>query len=279
MSSNRSLVFSGLIAAIIAIALVSGAIYVGVLNTTTTTVPLTPQGNGAGGVSTTSSTQIVSSLSPTASPSSQSSGQSGSLAVLMTDPPTVPSGVSAVYISYANLGVHVAGAGNQTGWHVFKSTGQIDLLSVVNYTETVAETDLSAGNFNALAFNVTAVTVTYQSQNYTADLASKNHGLFLPISGGVTVSGGKTAAAVIDFTPTVLLVGNQSSPEFTFVPSARAYTVPSQSVSTLHLNVGDKDDIHAASWWIQILRGSKFEVTQVTLSSTLVSIGIKNSGN
>jgi hypothetical protein len=162
---------------------------------------------------------------------------------------------------------------------VFKSTGQIDLMSVVNYTETVAETNLSAGDFNALAFNVTAATITYRSQNYTADLASKNHVLFLPIAGGVNITDGKAAAAVIDFTPTVLLVGNESIPQFTFVPTARAYTIPSQSVSTLHLGVGDKDDIHAASWWIQILRGSKFEVTQVSLTSSKISIGIKNSGN
>jgi hypothetical protein len=135
------------------------------------------------------------------------------------------------------------------------------------------------GNFNALSFNVTVATVTYQSQNYTADLASKNHVFFLPISGGVTVSSEKTSAAVIDFTPMVLLVGNQSDPEFAFVPSAKAYTVPAQSVSTLHLAVGGKDDIHAASWWIQILRGSKFEVTQITLTSSRFSISINNQGN
>src|SRR5579864_7126722 len=98
MSSNRSLVFSGLVAAIIAIALVSGAVYVGVLNTTTT-APIVQVSQGNGGnetVSGTSSTGIVSSVPQSSSSTTiQGSGQSGGLAVLMTDPPTVPDGVSA----------------------------------------------------------------------------------------------------------------------------------------------------------------------------------------
>jgi len=197
----------------------------------------------------------------------------------MTDPPTIPSGVSAVYIAYADLGVHIAGQGNQTGWRVFKTIGQIDLLSVINYTQTVALANITAGNFNAIAFNVTSVIVTYQSQNFTADLTSKTHAVFLPIDGGVTVLSGKTSAALIDFTATVLLLGNQTNPQFAFIPAAKAYSVPSQSVSTLHLTVGDKDDIHAATWWIQILHGSKFQITKLTLTPSKISIGITNSGN
>jgi hypothetical protein len=177
------------------------------------------------------------------------------------------------------LGVHVAGLGNQTGWHVFKTVGQIDLLSVINYTQTVALANISAGKFNAIAFNVTSVIVTYQSQNFTADLTSKTNLVFLPIDGGVTVLSGKTSAALIDFTPTVLLLGNQTDPQFAFVPGARAYSVPSQSVSTLHLVVGDKDNIEGATWWIQILHGSKFKITQIVLTPSKISIGITNSGN
>ncbi len=281
MSSNRSLVVSGLVAAIIAIALVSGAVFVGVLNTTTA-VPLSPQGNGgteSTSAGTKSEVNVSSNQQTTPSAPNQPRAQSGGLALLMTDPPTVPSGVSAVYLSYADLGVHVAGLGNQTGWRVLNTAGRIDLLSVVNYTQTVALANTSAGDYNAIAFNVTSAVVTFQSQNFTADFTSKTHLIFLPIDGGLTVVSGKTAAALIDFTPTVLLVGNQSNPQFAFVPAAKAYKVPTQSVGTLHLTVGDKDDIHAATWWIQILHGSKFQITQLTLTPSKLSIRIVNSGN
>ena len=281
MSSNRSLVVSGLVAAIIAIALVSGALFVGVLNTTSTTIPGASQSNGSteSNLTIPSTSTVFSTQETTSSSSNQPPAESGDIALLMTDPPTIPSGVSAVYIAYADLGVHIAGQGNQTGWRVFKTIGQIDLLSVINYTQTVALANITAGNFNAIAFNVTSVIVTYQSQNFTADLTSKTHAVFLPIDGGVTVLSGKTSAALIDFTATVLLLGNQTNPQFAFIPAAKAYSVPSQSVSTLHLTVGDKDDIHAATWWIQILHGSKFQITKLTLTPSKISIGITNSGN
>ena len=282
MSSNRSLVVSGLVAAIVAIALVSGAIFVGVLNTTSIINQTSSQGNGStesNPAFTTETHGISPTQTTTAAASNQPPAQSGDLALLMTDPPTVPFGVSAVIISYADLGVHVAGVGNQTGWRVFKTMGEIDLLSVVNYTQTIALANTTAGNFNAIAFNVTSVTVTYQSQNYTADLTSRTHAVFLPIDGGIAVLSGKTSAALIDFTPTVLLLGNQSNPQFAFVPAAKAYPVPAQSVNTLHLAVGEKDDIHAATWWIQILHGSKFQITSLALTPSRFSIGIANSGN
>ena len=40
----------------------------------------------------------------------------GDFGVFMTDPPTVPDGTTAVYINYSDVQVHVSGAGNATGW-------------------------------------------------------------------------------------------------------------------------------------------------------------------
>ncbi|MDA4111046.1 MAG: DUF4382 domain-containing protein [Thaumarchaeota archaeon] len=280
MSSNRSLVFSGLMAAIIAIALVSGAIYVGVLNTTSTTFA-TPigQSNSSSQNAVTNSPITETSLTKQIVTSILPSSPSGALAVLMTDPPTVPNGVNHVFITYANLGVHVTGASNVSGWHVVDSVGQIDLMSVINSTETIAQANITSGNFNAIAFNVTSAIVTFQNQNFTAELVYMNHVLFVPISGGVTVSEGKTSVAVIDIAPTVLLLGNLTNPEFAFIPAARAYTVPAQSISSLHLKIGDRDDIKSASWWIQILRGTKFQIDSIVLTPSKLSVKVTNTGN
>lgn len=287
MSSNRSLVVSAVSAAIIAIVLVTGVVAIGVLNTTRTTqvvTPLvttdnyTPQGNSSP-QTTTSSIQSVSTSSSTTSPPAQATGSSGNVAVLITDPPTVPTGVTSVYITFQNLGIHVSGAGNDTGWHLLNVQGQIDLMSVINSTQTVAAANITSGDFNALEFNVTSATVTFQGSNYTADLVYQRHTLYVPIIGGINVTGGQPAAAVIDVSPTVLLLGNVTSPTFAFIPSATAYTIPAQSVSLLHLQVGNRDNIQNASWWVSIEKLSKFEITNVSLTPSSLSFSVVNAGN
>ena len=134
----------------------------------------------------------------------------------MTDPPTVPDGVTSVFIDYSNLAIHVSSAGNNTGWHVLGVGGQVDLMSVINSTQTIAKANISSGDFNALAFNVTSAIVTFNGVNYSADLVYQDHVLFVPIVGGINIIDGQASAAVIDLTPTVLLLGNVSESHLRF---------------------------------------------------------------
>jgi len=279
-------VLSAVSAAIIAIVLLSGIVALGVLNTTRstqiTTMPFVAssitQSNSSTRVGQISaSTQSISSgQAPNNSPPSQNADD---LAVLMTDPPTVPEGVTAVYITYANLAIHVSDAGNNTGWHVLDLQGQIDLMSIINSTQTIVDANVTSGNFNALAFNVTSAIVTFNGLNYTADLVYQQHELYVPIVGGINVTQGLTSAAVIDVSPTVLLLGNTTNPTFAFIPAAVAYTIPAQSVSTLHLQTGERDSIQNASWWANILKNSRFEITGVTLTPTSLSFNVSNTGD
>ncbi len=279
MSSSRNLVLSAVSAAIIAIVLVSGVVAIGVLNTTHSTSITPPFSGVTTATSQSSSSPQIGPSTTSSSPPVSQSGPTGALAVLMTDPPTVPQGVTNAYITYADLAIHVSKAGNNTGWHVLNLQGEIDLMSVINSTQTVANANVSSGNFNALAFNVTSAVVTFQGRNYTADLVYQEHTLIVPIVGGINVIQGQTSAAVIDVSPTVLLLGNVTDPTFAFIPTATAYTVPAQSVGTLHLKVGNKDNIQNASWWVSIRTESKFEITGVSLTPKSLSFNITNTGN
>lgn len=277
---------SAVLATIIAVVLVSGVVAIGVLNTTRTgtvtpfpTSSFTSSANGNSSPQVTVQSTVSQSTGVETSQSSAGSAPSGALAVLMTDPPTVPQGVTNVFITYTDLGIHVSGDGNNSGWHVLNVGGQIDLMSIINSTETIADANITSGVFNALAFNVTSAIVTFQGQNYTADLVYQEHMLYVPIVGGITISAGQTTAAVIDVSPTVLLLGNTTNPTFAFLPSAMAYTVPASSVSTLHLKVGNRDSIQNAPWWLNIERGSKFKITGVTLTPNGLSFNVTNTGN
>lgn len=248
MNSSQKVLISGTIAAVIAIALIGSIIGLGIV------------GSNKG------------------AQNSTATSQSGTLAVLLTDPPTVPSGVSAVYITYSDFAIHVSGAGNDSGWHLVNTQGQINLMSVINATQTVALTNVQSGTFNMLAFNITSAIVTYNGQNYTANLVYQEHKLVVPIAGGITITSGHTSAAVIDLTPTVLLLGNTTNPSFAFIPAARGYTIPAQSTPSMHLRVGERDDIHDASWWTAIERGH-FEITSASLTPSSLSITVTNGGN
>lgn len=252
MSSKSSVFMSGAVAAIIAIILISGVLATGILNTKSTTNTVT-------------------------SSAIQSSG-SGTLAVLLTDPPTVPNGTTAVYVTYNGFAVHVAGAANNSGWHVLNAQGQIDLMSIINVTRTIASANIQSGSFDELAFNITSATVTFLGQNYSAYLVYQDHTLVVPIVGGITVINGQTSAAVIDLTPTILLLGDPSSPAFAFIPAARGYTIPAQSIPQTQLqHVGQNESVSNQTWYQN--NQPRFEITDVTLTPTSLSITVANTGN
>src|ERR1700691_686599 len=147
MNGKSRAILSGVLAVIIAVALVGAYVFTQSVQT--------------------GSTSAVSSTTQSTQPPN---GKTGTLAVLMTDPPTIPVGVTAVYMNYSNVQVHVSKAGNQTGWTDLQTSGDINLLSIVNSTQTIAAANISSGIFNALQFNITNVVITFQGQNYTADL-------------------------------------------------------------------------------------------------------------
>ncbi len=251
MTNKRYVVTSAAVAAIAAIALISAAI-------------LSPGMLALGSTST------------------AQSGPSGTLAVLLTDPPTVPNGVTAVYATYSDVQVHVNGAGNLSGWYDLHSSGQINLMSVVNVGQTIASTSVPAGTYDALRFNITAAIVTYASQNYTAHVAISNatgSQLTVLIVGGIQVTSGQNSAAIIDMTPTVILAGNSTNPQFVFVNAARAYTIPADSISRAWILKEHQVNLTTQSWWGKIMDSAHYQLTTASLSPNSLSITVDNTGN
>jgi hypothetical protein len=242
---------SGAVAAIIAIVLIGGVLATGILSSKTTT-------------------QV--------SPVTTSVSGSGTLAVLLTDPPTVPNGTTAVYVTYSGLAVHISGAGNNSGWHVLNAQGSINLMSIINVSRTIASANIQSGRFDALAFNITSATVTFMRVNYSAYLVYEDHTLVVPVVGGITITNGQTSAAVIDLTPTILLLGDPASPAFAFIPAARGYTIPAQSIPQTKLqHVGENESVSNQTWYQN--NQPKFEITGAALTPISLSITVANTGN
>ncbi len=249
MSSVRNVALSGVIAAVVAIGFIVAVLYVPQLGFGTTEI-----------------------------------GQ-GTMAVLLTDPPTVPENVSAVYIQYSRVQAHVASAGNQTGWHDLSGSGEINLMAVVNVSQTIANSNLPTGKFNGLRFNVTGVLITYrpnanvEKSNYTATIIHGHNTLYVWIPEGINVTSAHMVAAMIDLTPTIVLTGSTSAPTFVFIPSARAYVIPTSSIPAESHSIGAKSDLSENSWWSSIEAGTRFAITGVSLSPESLNITVTNEGS
>ncbi len=234
---------------------------------------------------------ILGNKTNTSSSGSSTSGTSGSgsFAVLMTDPPTVPNGVTDLFMTYNKVGVHIAGDSNDSGWQILTESGTIDLMQSINVSQTIASANLQNGEkLNALGFNITSVIVTYNNGtttgNYTADLVYGQSRLFVPIPGGIIINTSEDQAVMIDMTPKVLLLGSPSDPTFAFLPSAVGYVIPNAEVSAQsHLFIGERirfqNSPQWGQWWRSILDNTSFAVQNVVLAPNGLSITVKNTGS
>ena len=152
----------------------------------------------------------------------------GTLQISMQDPPNVPPEVTAVYINYSSIQVHVANAGNQSGWYSVTSSGKANLTSLIANSKLLGSAKLPSGTYNIVRFNVTSALVTVGGKNYTATVPSGK--VQAVLSRGVDVKSGQTSTLLIDISPKV--TGNTNS-GYMLVPSANAQpTNPSNSATS-----------------------------------------------
>jgi uncharacterized protein DUF4382 len=244
MGTKRSALFYGGAALAIAAALLGASIFVGM--------------------------PVLSDLVRTVQP-----GTPGTLSVMLTDPPHVPVGVSAVFVTYSNLGIHVSEAGNWSGWTKVSSGGTIDLLSTVNISETIAAARVPSGDYNALRLNVTSSEVTYLGKNYTAFVV--NSRLTIPIVGGIEVSNSRPSATIIDISPLVVNIGSSSSPEFVIRTAAVAFPVPSSQVTEEMEHEGFVFGLSGREWWQQDSQNlASLTITSASLSPSAFHVSVKD---
>jgi hypothetical protein len=208
------------------------------------------------GVITTTSTEVVS--------------------ILLTDPPSVPNGVSAVYLTYSDFALHASGP--DAGWVPVAGQGTIETLGLVNLSETISSAKVPALNYNVISFNISSAVVTFQGKNYTATVNGGS--LTVPVVGGLSVGPSHSAAAVIDIQITVLNTGNSSAPEFVVASGARAVQVPSGEVTDNMEHIGFRYGLSNHSWFQSFNEdhSDTLAVTGVKLTSSSLTFTLNNPG-
>jgi Domain of unknown function (DUF4382) len=134
----------------------------------------------------------------------------GTLTLTITDPAEAPPGnsqqydpsITHIYVTVSGFQVHIAGQGDASGWNSIPiSTQTIDMINVLNVSKELGTMKFSAGKYDILRFNVTAVTVNFvsiASASYTVPSGS----LKVPVTNGgfqITATSSVTVLLTLSF--------------------------------------------------------------------------------
>lgn len=174
---------------------------------------VTSSGTGAGGQSSATSTQ----------PYNAASSAGSTLLFSITDPPSVPSGTSALLVSYSSLQASVDYANGTSGWVSGSGSGSLDLMQLVNLTQVIGSATVPANSIvTAIRMRIASSNITINGTTYNVTIPSGS-GL---LTANVTESSlNGTSSALIDFTPSVVTIFTANSSVFVLVPSVKAVLV------------------------------------------------------
>ena len=271
MSTRNRVFFSGLMAVVLAAVIIGASSYVGYLPIATQT-PTGGGGNNQG----TGNNQTGGQGGTT---QTAAQGTVGTLSILVTDPPQVPEGVTAVYITYDELAVHPVASDLRQGWIELNVSGTIESMGLINVSQTIAAAQVPAGSYDLVRFNVSSVAVTYNNLTYSAALSSNT--FVAAFVGGLQVNNSQVSAALVDVEPTVLNAGSASNPQFVFRLSLNALALVRNNINLELTQIGFRMDLGNMSWYVGFRANATRSLTidSAALANDSLSVTVTNSGN
>jgi Domain of unknown function (DUF4382) len=105
--------------------------------------------------------------------------------------------ISAIYVTFVSVELHVANAGNSSGWHTIVQNSTVNLIQVLNVSKVIGSAHVPQGKYTELRFNASQAIVTINGVNVTYNIPS---GSFkVPITGGgFQIVGGQTVNVQLD---------------------------------------------------------------------------------
>jgi len=204
-------------------------------------------------------------------------GSQTSLSLLLTDPPVVPQGVTALYITYNGLAIHVSGFPGDSGWVPLNAQGTIETLRLVNLSQTISTSNVPSGRYDLVLFTISSAEVQFQGATYGVTVG--NRSLVVPFVGGLDLNSSAPAGAIVDILPTVLNAGTSADPQFVVVAGARARQVPSNDVSPEVRNVGYEVSLSPKPWFKGFVANSTaFGIASASLSPNSLTVKFTNGG-
>ncbi|MEM3883341.1 MAG: DUF4382 domain-containing protein [Methanothrix sp.] len=209
---------------------------------------------------------------------SPSVSSNGTVALMLTDPAQVPSGTTALNVTFSGARLHETGATNSSGFVNINASGTIDLLSLLNVSQTLGIASLNkTKSYDSIILNVSSSTITINGTTYNVTLPSNK--LDVHVSNVNATSG----AVLVDLSPTIVQIISTNQTMFVMVPSVKAVIVGSSNVNSTVVKVGARARLNANIHSKLSLATPKIAITSASLSEeanhTDFSVTVKNSGN
>ncbi len=148
----------------------------------------------------TPTTQPLTQFSPYTFPPTEIPSPEFNFALTITDPPILPEGVSAVYLSYEDIHIHSL---SMSSWISLQQSDTLNLLGLIEVAQLIALSTIPEGKYDLIRFlNVSAI-VTYENVNYTAKMPSDQ--LLVNISPPLEVSGNTIKSILLQLIPRVII--------------------------------------------------------------------------
>lgn len=145
--------------------------------------------------------------------------------ISITDPPTVPTGTTALYINYSSISVTISKAGSPETIPI-NASGRIDLMGLVNESQVIGT--FTAQNDSALdgiTFNISSASISIGNATYPVQLQSSNVSADIISKGRFNSSSG----ILLDFFPMIVPIYSNGTASFEMMAALRAAVVPSQA--------------------------------------------------
>ncbi len=201
-------------------------------------------------------------------------GSNANLAVIsLTDPPNVPNGTTSLMISYSAVQAHVVNT-SSSGWVNIQGSGSVDLLSLVNVSQIIANSGISSNStINMVRFKVNSANITINGVTSNVSVPSSM------ITANVSNSGNNTSHILVDLSPSIVAIYTNSSTIFVMVPSVRAVAF---SGSHGQVQIGARTQLNSTEK-AEIAVRPNLSITSESVmnsgNSSTVSVTVKNNGN
>ena len=213
--------------------------------------------------------------------------EGATLAVLLTDPPTVPAGTTQLNLTYSDFLLHVIYPNETDAWLPVGTSGTVNLFSLVNMTTTIASVTIPMNStVDKVQFSIANVTAVINAQTY--NVTSLSDTFVVKVANGAV---NKTLSGVlIDFNPTLVQI--QATDEndtieyyYVLVPSANAIIV--NDITKEHVKVGTIIQIGENNKVTLVRVKEDFSKNLTIVSATLtvndnstgLSVTLKNDGD
>ena len=209
--------------------------------------------------------------------------------VMLTDPPNVPWGTTELNVTYSGVQLHVVN-GNVSNWVAAQESGRINLLSLVNVSQTIARVSLPTGStVDGIQFSLHSAEAKINDKVYPITILSNQ----LVVSLRKTRLNGTQTGALIDLRPSLVEICATNSTGgrisyYVLVPSATAIVKSNTTVNQCQIGAKskledhDRDDMEHeyehASEKVTITSSSLKVNNNVTaLSVTFKNVGTKDA--